>query len=251
MPAERAVHLPRHRIWAGIVDAECANRCLQVCHEQRRRKTLASHISDRQPEPCRRELQHVVTVAAKRGGWFPHRRHLAARDLGKRRRQQRALDPLRMFELARGVRVGFPARSRLIEFAAHGLRERGVLPRFVDEGPRASAHRFDRCFDAAPTSHDNYRQQTIALVDLAEEFETFTPRRRIAGVIQIHEEQVVVPDAQSIAHFLDRAGGVGLEARTAQQQAKRGDHVGLVRRQSAPAARLRHQSTSSATFPRS
>ena len=71
-------------------------------------------------------------------------------------------------------------------------------------------------------------RQTIALVDLAEQLETFAPRRRIARVVEIHEEQVVVLRVQPIAHFLDGARGVGLETGAAQQQAKCGDDVRLI-----------------------
>jgi len=222
------VHLARHGRRLGLVRAERADRCLQAGHEQGGGQALAGDIGDRQPDPGVREPQHVVAVPAEGRSRPPHGGDLAALDRRKRRRQQRALNPLRLFELARPAGSGLAPCARLFQLAGNCLPERRVLPRLVHERPRAPPHRFDRRFDAAPTGHGDDRQELIARVHLAEQVQPFTPRRGVAGVVEIHEEQVVVLRAQPVAHLLHRARGIGVEPVAAQQQPQRGNDVGLI-----------------------
>jgi hypothetical protein len=119
-------------------------------------------------------------------------------------------------------------RPAVFDLASHGGGQGGVVPRLVHEGARAAAHRLDRCVDAAPAGHDDDGEQRILLAHFLEQLESFTSGRRIAGVVEVHQQQIVGAAIETGTHLLHRAGGVGLEAGIAKQEPQRGDHVGLV-----------------------
>ena len=123
VPAQRAIHLSGHGLGSRILGPERAHRGLEIGHQQCGGKTLSGHVGNRETESRVREAQHVVAIAAERGRRFPHRGHLAALDLGQGRGQERALNALRVLELARGVRVSLTSSRCLVQFASHGLGE--------------------------------------------------------------------------------------------------------------------------------
>jgi hypothetical protein len=98
----------------------------------------------------------------------------------------------------------------------------------VNEGAGAAPHRFNGGVDAAPARHHDDRQQPIAFVDLLEQVETLTTRGRVARVIEIHQDEVVVLRVETMTNFLHRRRRIDFETGTAQQHADGGDDILLV-----------------------
>ena len=105
--------------------------------------------------------EDVVAVAADAGRGRPERRQAAALHVGHRRRQQRALDQPGFVVLAREPRVAAPRRQAFFDFTPDDFDQRQVVPRLLDEAPRAAAHGFDRRVDAAPAGHHDDRQGAV------------------------------------------------------------------------------------------
>ena len=172
-----------------------------------------------------------------------------------RRRQQRALDQPRVLVLARhaarrgGATPGRPRSSRLTTStsvaSSHG---------FCTKLLRAAAHRFDGGVDAAPAGHDDDRQRRVVRAHAIEQIEAFAARRRVARVVQIHQQQVVrLVDARGRARRPTELTRSVSKPASVEQQAQRLQDVGLVvgdedarawtRRRSASSRMPRHGST--------
>jgi hypothetical protein len=103
-----------------------------------------------------------------------------------------------------------------------------VVPRLLDEIAHPAAHRFDREIDAAPPGHYDHRQQPIDLLHPREQIDPFAARRGVAGVIQIHQDQIERPRAQRRDRGVGRGHGVVLDPLPLEQETQRVEQVGLV-----------------------
>ena len=72
--------------------------------------------------------------------------------------------------------------------------EVGVVPRLLDEVADAAAHRLDREVHRAPPGHHDDRQQLIEVLDAGEEIDALAARRGVPGVVEIHQQQIELPD---------------------------------------------------------
>ena len=66
-----------------------------------------------------------------------------------------------------------------------------VVPRLLHEVAHAAPHRLDGEIHRAPAGHDDDRQQLVdAAWTRASRSMPFAARRRVAGVVQIHQQQI-------------------------------------------------------------
>ena len=103
-----------------------------------------------------------------------------------------------------------------------------VVPRLLDEVARAAAHRLDRDFDRSPGRHHDDRQRLVGGVNPLQQIEPFFTRRRVARVVEIHQDDVVVLQLHRAQQLLRRRGRVDEIALGLQQQAQRLEHVRLI-----------------------
>ena len=89
-------------------------------------------------------------------------------------------------------------------------------------------HGIHRQFHAAPGRHDHHGQGIVTTAHLLEQLETFLPRSGVAGVIQVHQQQVPGTSAQLIEDS-DRCGDeLQRVVVLRQKKAKRLENVGLI-----------------------
>jgi len=74
--------------------------------------------------------------------------------------------------------------------ASSDRQELRVVPWFLDEVAHATSHRFDSDVDRAPPGHDDHRQITIERLDASQQVDAFTARSGIAGVVEVHQQEV-------------------------------------------------------------
>ncbi len=68
----------------------------------------------------------------------------------------------------------------------------------------------------------------IVRAHLRDQLEPLSPGRRIAGIVQIHQEQIERPFAQPLEDGVGGADEFRLVAFSGQQPAKRFEHIGLI-----------------------
>ena len=137
------------------------------------------------------ERDGVVAIAADAGRRLPRRRDLPAVDLRHRGRQQLALDAPRLVELALLVRVAAAAaRGRLRSRRAasrrscalsHGFCTKSRTPRRIASTARSTEPQPVMTID---------RQQAVERLHAREQVDPFAARRRVAGVVQVHQQQI-------------------------------------------------------------
>ena len=142
-------------------------------------------------------------------------------------------DHRRLRFLAQDPVLGFEALSPAERFSERDLcRERRqkprVLPRLLHEVPRAAAHRLDRQVHRAPGRHDDDRQSTVQPLDPREQIEPLLAGRRVPGVVQVHQDGVVIARFERGQSGRGRGGGLALVAFALQQQPQGLQHVALV-----------------------
>jgi hypothetical protein len=106
--------------------------------------------------------------------------------------QERPLNRLRLLLLPAGAMMIAPESTAVFDLPANGSGERLAVPRLVHEPAGAAAHGFDSGIDAAPACHDEDRQQGIVGVHFGQQLQSLRTGRRVACVVQIHQQQVVV-----------------------------------------------------------
>ena len=174
--------------------------------------------------------QHVRVGGADAGDHLQHGLHRL------RLRDQRGL----AFAAAAQQRVlGFEALAVAQRLAQFGLRAQDrqqarVLPRLLHEVARAAAHRFDRDVDAAPGGHDDDGQRGVERAQVVEQIEPFLAGRRVARVIEVHQDDVELAAFDRGDDAGGRGGGLNLIALGLEQQAERFEHVGLIVRHEDP-----------------
>jgi hypothetical protein len=115
----------------------------------------------------------------------------------------RAEKPVFKLELA-GTAQG------LMQFGVHldETDEAFVFPGFLDEVARAPLHALDREIDVAPGGHHDHGQARVHLLNAREKIETFLAGCRVACVVEVDEQDIVVGLAQRLQGELRRADTV-------------------------------------------
>ncbi len=103
-----------------------------------------------------------------------------------------------------------------------------ILPRLLDKVASSPLDAFYRQPDVAPGRHDDDRQARIDLLDARQQVQALLPRRCVAGVVQIDQEDVVLALPQGFQHQLRRAHALHLHALWLQQKLYGLQDVGLI-----------------------
>ena len=80
--------------------------------------------------------------------------------------------------------------AALLDLAAQRGNELAVVPRLLHEVAHATAHGLDGEIHRAPSGHDNHRQRAVERLDAGQQIDALTPRRGVARIVQIHQEQI-------------------------------------------------------------
>jgi hypothetical protein len=123
-----------------------------------------------------------------------------------------------------------PAAQRApeIDLRPDDAEEPLVLPRLLHEIARAAPHRLDRQVDAPPGGHHDRRQRLVDRLQPREQVEPLAARRRVARVVQIHEDGVELALLDGAQDGGRRGGGLDFVAFGLEQQAQGFQHVRLV-----------------------
>ena len=86
-----------------------------------------------------------------------------------------------------------PAQS-LMQFSVHTdeADQALIFPWLLDEIARSSLDAFDGEIDVSPGGHDNYWYTWIDLLQARKQIESFLARSRVARVVEIDEQDIVV-----------------------------------------------------------
>ena len=168
-----------------------------------------------------------------------------ARDHLQHRLHRRGVrDQVRLAVAAQHQVLGFEPlaaaqRARQLDLRPHDGQQPRVVPRLLDEVAGAAAHRLDGDVDAAPGGHHHRRQRRVHGPHGVQEVEAFLARGRVAGVVQVHQEDVELLVLERGDDAGRRGGGVDQVALGLEQQPQRLEHVGLVVGDEQPARRRR------------
>ena len=119
-------------------------------------------------------------------------------------------------------------RARQLDLGAQLRQQARVVPRLLDVVAGPAPHRLHRAVHAAPRGHHDDGQVGIHRLELAQEVESFTPRRGVAGVVEVHQHCVEVAGVEARQDGRGRRRGLHLEALALEQQAERLEDVFLV-----------------------
>src|ERR1700674_1774542 len=183
--------------------------------------------------------QHVRVRGSDPRNQFQHRPH-----------PRRFRDDIRRVAAQQLIRCleppAFAQRARQLDLRAHNREQPLVVPRLRNKIARAALHRFDREIDRCPRRHHHDRQRIVERLNSWNHFESFLTRSRVAGVIEIHDQERVIPLLQRLKNPRERSHRVGLMPFALEQNAQRLQHIILVVRDQDPA----HQLTDEPRFPR-
>ena len=121
-----------------------------------------------------------------------------------------------------------PDRAAQLGLRPHDRQQPLVVPRLLDEVARAAAHRLDRHVDRSPRRHHDNRQRFVGRVNPLQQVEPFFAGRRVARVVEVHQDDVVVLELHRAKQLLRRRRRVDDVALRLQQQAQRLEHIGLI-----------------------
>ena len=119
-------------------------------------------------------------------------------------------------------------RAPQLGLGPHDRQQPLVVPRLLDEVARAAAHRLDRHVHRSPGGHHHDGQRLVGGVNPLQQVEPFLARGRVARVVEIHQDDVVVLQLERAEDLLRRGRRVDGVAFGLQQQPQRFEHVGLV-----------------------
>ena len=103
-----------------------------------------------------------------------------------------------------------------------------VVPGLLDEIAGASAHRLDRHVHRAPRRHHDHREHRIAGMDLPEQLEPLLARRRVARVVEVDQDDVVVALAERCQRRRRRLNRVNLVTLPLEQQTEGFEDIALI-----------------------
>jgi hypothetical protein len=178
--------------------------------------------------------EHVRVGGSDALDELQHRAHL--RRLGDERRRAVAAPvgagpgaSVAAQQLVLGVEPARAAqRAPELDEVAQRHEEPRVVPRLLDVVLCAAAHRLDRAADAPPRRHHRHRQVRLELLEAVEQVEPLLSGRRVARVVHVHQQRVVVASLERRQHAGGRRHGDDLEPLPLEQQAQRLQHVRLV-----------------------
>ncbi len=188
-PARGGVERPRHHPFAGAVF------------------TRQEHVRVRRADP-RDELEHR-----------PHGRRFGDQDQRVRAAEQAVLFFERLAPLERPPQLHLVLEHR---------QQAVVVPGFFDEVPGSPPHRLDRHLDAAPGGHHHHRQVRLEAAQAVEQLEAFAARGGVAGVVEVHQQDVEVLLLHGVDHLAEGGGAGGFESLALEQHAQGFAHVELV-----------------------
>src|SRR5207247_4521352 len=102
------------------------------------------------------------------------------------------------------------------------------VPGLLDVISRAAAHRLDRAVDARPGSHDDDRRWTLQSLNARQQVEPFGARRRITGVVHVHEQRIEVAGFDGGQHGAGRGCGLYVEALALEQELEGLEDIWLI-----------------------
>jgi len=218
----------RFTCWIDRLGREGAHGRLQIGHQQRRRNAFPDNVGDGEREPRVTEADRVEAVAADTRRGLPGDGHFPAVNLRNLLRQQPLLNAERLGQLAALRGILAPPRASRGDFASQRREQLAVVPRLLHEVADAPPHRFDGEIDAAPAGHDDDGQEPIVILHARQEVDPFAPRRRVAGVIEIHQDEIERARAQRRDRRLGRGDRVVFDPRAFEQETQRVQQVGLI-----------------------
>ena len=201
--AERHEPAARHVAAQQAVDAGADGRRQRRRPARRRGPPPAGSTSAAPPaRPCRRrrrstrrsrraERQRVEAVAADAVGRLPRRGELERRHLRHRRRQQAALNQARLLELALLLRVAPLRRAAPRRSRAAGFRGASRLPTASARSSCAPRRIASTAVSMLPQPvMTTIGSDGVVRAHVRNQLEPFPPRGRVAGIVQIHQQQV-------------------------------------------------------------
>jgi hypothetical protein len=115
-----------------------------------------------------------------------------------------------------------------VDLGAEDLEQPDVVPRLGHEVAGPQAHRLDRQVDGRPGRHHHDRQVGVEGLEAGEEIEPLAPRRRVAGVVEVHQDDVEVAPGQTLDDFGGGGGDLGVEALGLEEEPERLLHLAEV-----------------------
>ena len=197
--AQQAVDAGANRGGRGGVLREGADGGLEVRHQKRCRQPLPGDVGNRYADRAA-EANRVEAVAANAVCWLPAHGDADPRHVWKGGRQQAALNQARFLEVALLFAIAAPLRACFGDLPVEDLEQGRFLPWLLHEAARAAPHRLDRGVDAPPPGHDDDGEVRRQRADLRDQVEAFAAGRRVAAVVQVHQEQVERVVAQALEH---------------------------------------------------
>ena len=111
---------------------------------------------------------------------------------------------------------------------AQGRKQLRIVPGLLHEIGGAALHGFHRQPDAAPSRHHDHGQGAVELLHARQQVQAFLAGSRVEGVVQVHQQHVVLAVVQPIQHGFRRVYRFDLVAFPLQQQVQRFQNIRLV-----------------------
>ena len=188
---------------------------LYVGHKQRRGHAFAGNVGDAESRFVIAELQHVVVITTDRASRSPCCCDAATFDLRNLGWQQPALNASRFDKLSL---LFFLEAQRLaqrvthLDLCAKDCKQPVILPGLQHKVAHASLHRFDSKLDAAPRGHHHDGQRAVYGLNSRQQIEAFLAGRRIACIVEIHQQQIEIVRLQRLDDIVRRRDAFGLIA---------------------------------------
>ena len=99
---------------------------------------------------------------------------------------------------------------------------------FCDEIAHAMPHGFDRDVDRSPAGHDDDGQLPVDGLDARQQVDALASGRRVAGVVEVHQQEVERPGGNGRQGGLRRTDGVDVNVLALEEEPQRIDQVRLV-----------------------
>ena len=111
-------------------------------------------------------------------------------------------------------------RTAELDLGSKNRHQPRIVPWLLDVVAGSPSHRLDGALDAAPGGHDDDRQIGFEAAELLENIETLLSRCRIAHVVHVEQQRVVVALFERGQHGARRAGGIRIVAVRLEEQAR-------------------------------
>src|SRR5881227_1016211 len=99
-----------------------------------------------------------------------------------------------------------PQRPAQLDLGAERREQPAIVPRLLDEVARAATHRLDGAVDTGPGGHHDDRRRRVEPLESREQVQPFRPGGRVARVVHVDQEGVEIALVES---GKDGAGGSG------------------------------------------